>query len=112
MTQPGETDGYSVSTHVNSIIDHANGNKIIDAVLVNDSLPNNLAQKYKAANSFPVKIDAENLKKSGVKIVSKKLIENNKDGLVRHSSNRVARAVYHWYRKQQLGERTSFFNQK
>jgi uncharacterized cofD-like protein len=112
MTQPGETDGYNVSTHVNSIIEHANGKNIIDAVLVNDSLPKNLALKYKAANSFPVKIDAENLKKSGVKIVSKKLIEDNKDGLVRHSSNRVARAVYHWYRKQQVGERNSFFSPK
>ncbi len=34
-------------------------------------------------------------KKSGVKIVSKKLIEDSKEGLVRHSSNRVARAIYH-----------------
>lgn len=112
MTQPGETDGYNVSAHVNSIIDHANGKNIIDAVLVNDSLPKNLALKYKAANSFPVKIDAENIKKTGIKIVSKKLIEDNKDGLVRHSSNRVARAVYHWYRKQQVSDKSSFFSQK
>lgn len=108
MTQPGETDNYSVSSHVNAIIDHA-GKKIIDAVLINDSLPSNLAQKYKAANSFPVKLDGENLKKSGVKIVSKKLIEDSKEGLVRHSSHRVARAIYHWYRKQQQSEKVSFF---
>ncbi len=56
--------------------------------------------KYKAANSFPVKLDLENVKKSEVKVVHKKLIEENKEGLVRHSSNRVARAIYHWYRKQ------------
>lgn len=105
MTQPGETDSYAASNHVNAIINHADGKKIIDAVLVNDSLPSNLAQKYKAANSFPVKIDSENIKKAGIKIVSKKLIEDNKDGLVRHSSNRVARAVYHWYRKQQQMEK-------
>ena len=37
----------------------------------------------------------------GIKIVAKKLIENSKEGLVRHSSNRVARAVYYWFRKQQ-----------
>ena len=99
MTQPGETDHYSVSDHVNSIIDHANHKKIIDAVLINDSLPENLAQKYQMANSYPVKLDAENVKKSGVKVVSKKLIEESKEGLVRHSSNRVARAIYYWYRK-------------
>lgn len=101
MTQPGETDNYSVANHVNAIINHAGSSKIMDAVLVNDSLPDNLALKYKAANSFPVKLDTENIKNSGVKIVSKRLIEESKEGFVRHSSNRVARAIYHWYRKQQ-----------
>lgn len=101
MTQPGETDDYSVSRHVNAIIEHAGSSAIMDAVLVNDSLPKNLALKYKAANSFPVKLDVENVKKSGVKIVSKRLIEENKEGLVRHSSNRVARAIYHWYRRSE-----------
>lgn len=110
MTQPGETDEYSVSTHVNAIIEHAGNKNIMDAVLVNDSLPNNLAKKYKAANSFPVKLDVDSVKKSGVRIVSKKLIEESKEGLVRHSSNRVARAIYHWYRKQQQADRNSFFN--
>lgn len=101
MTQPGETDDYSVSDHINAIINHAGNKKIIDAVLINNSLPDNLAEKYKLANSFPVKLDADNIKKTDVKIVSKKLIEESKEGLVRHSSNRVARAIYHWYRKQQ-----------
>lgn len=100
MTQPGETDDYSVASHVNTIISHADSNKIMEAVLVNDSLPDNLAEKYKLAGSFPVKLDPENLKATGVKIVSKKLIQDNKEGLVRHSSNRVARAIYHWYRKE------------
>jgi uncharacterized cofD-like protein len=101
MTQPGETDEYAVSDHINAIVKHADENKIMDAVLVNDALPENLAEKYKNAGSFPVKLDTDNIKKLGVRIVSKKLIEDSKEGLVRHSSNRVARAVYHWYRKQQ-----------
>ncbi|MFA7659230.1 MAG: gluconeogenesis factor YvcK family protein [Candidatus Gastranaerophilaceae bacterium] len=100
MTQPGETDDYSVSGHIDAIIEHAGNSRIMDAVLVNDSLPKNLALKYKAANSFPVKLDVENIKKSGVRIVSKRLIEESKEGLVRHSSNRVARAIYHWYRRK------------
>ena len=100
MTQPGETDNYTVSNHVNAILEHAQGKKIIDAVLVNDSLPQTLALKYKAANSYPVRLDVDSVKKSGVRIVSKKLIEDSKEGLVRHSSNRVARAIYYWYRKK------------
>lgn len=104
MTQPGETDEYSVSDHIEAIINHAENKNIMDAVLVNDNLPPNLAEKYKLANAFPVKLDVDNVKKTGVRIVSKKLIEESKEGLVRHSSNRVARAIYHWYRKQQQSE--------
>ena len=99
MTQPGETDDYSVSNHLDAIIEHAGSSKIMDAVLVNNNLPENLAEKYSLADSFPVKLDVDNIKKTGVRIVSKKLIEENKEGLVRHSSNRVARAIYYWYRK-------------
>ena len=97
MTQPGETDNYSASDHINAIIQHAG--KIVDAVLVNDHLPKNLAVKYEAANSYPIKLDVENVKKTGVRIVSKRLLQESKEGLVRHSSNRVARAIYYWYRK-------------
>lgn len=99
MTQPGETDDYKVSDHLKALIQHAGSNKIVDAVLVNDYLPENLADKYQKSDSYPVKLDAGEIKKMGIKIVAKKLIENSREGLVRHSSNRVARAVYYWFRK-------------
>ena len=105
MTQPGETDGYSVSDHINALVTHAGSKKIIDAVLVNDFMPSNLAQKYQLSGSYPVKIDVENIRKMGFSIFSRKLIEDSKEGLVRHSSNRVARAIYYWFRKKQKGEK-------
>ena len=108
MTQPGETDGYSVCDHVNAIMKHAGSKKVIDAVLVNDFMPSNLAKKYKMAGSYPVKLDFENLKKLGVKLVTRKLIEDSKEGLVRHSSNRVARAIYYWFRKEHKNEKAIF----
>ena len=112
MTQPGETDNYTVSDHVNALMKHANSRKILDAVLVNDFIPSNLAIKYQMAGSYPVKIDTENIKKLGIKIFSKKLIEDNKEGLVRHSSNRVARALYYWYKKEHRNERSTLFQHK
>jgi uncharacterized cofD-like protein len=102
MTQPGETDGYTVFNHVNAILSHAGHQNIIDAVLVNDKMPENLAHKYEEAGAYPVILDDEPARKKGVQIVSRKLIEENKDGLVRHSSNRVARAIYYWYRKSHI----------
>lgn len=112
MTQPGETDSYSVSDHLNALMQHANSTDIIDTVLVNDCIPGNLAGKYEMAGSYPVVIDYENIKKLGVKIFSRKLIEDSKEGLVRHSSNRVARAIYYWYKKEHKGTKPSIFPHK
>ena len=98
MTQPGESDDYTVSDHINALYKHAGSNELIDAVLVNNSLPENMSEKYAQCGQIPVILDKQNIH---VDIVEKKLIEENKDGLVRHSSYRVARAVYYWFRKSQ-----------
>ena len=71
-----------------------------------------LAQKYQLSGSYPVKIDVENIRKMGFSIFSRKLIEDSKEGLVRHSSNRVARAIYYWFKKEHKNERPSFFQHK
>ena len=99
MTQPGETTDYTVASHVNALIKHAKGKHIIDAVLVNNSLPDKISDGYAKNGSIPVRLDMENISPIGIEVVSQKLIQENKDGLVRHSSNRVARAVYYWYKK-------------
>lgn len=99
MTQPGETTDYTVASHVNALFKHAKGNKIVDAVLVNNSLPDNISEGYAKQGSIPVRLDMENINPIGIEIVSQKLIQENKEGLVRHSSNRVARAIHYWYRK-------------
>ena len=93
MTQPGETDNYSVSDHVKALMQHAESKDIIETVLVNDFLPSNLAKKYQLSGSYPVKLDYENLKKLGVKVFSRKL---------------VARAIYYWFRKENKTERKIF----
>ena len=99
MTQPGETTDYTVASHINALFKHADGKKIVDAVLVNNSLPDNISEGYAQSGSIPVRLDMENINPIGIEIVSQKLIQENKEGLVRHSSNRVARAIHYWYRK-------------
>ena len=100
MTQPGETDGYSVSEHLRALIAHSGCNRLVDAVLINDKIPENIDKKYEEAGSYPVKADYDNIRALNVKWFEKKLIEDNKNGLVRHSSNRVARAIYYWFRRE------------
>lgn len=100
MTQPGETDDFSVSDHLKTILEHADNKKIIDTVLINNYLPEEIIQEYKKVNSIPVKVDKETIKKLGIGIVRKRLIEDNENNLVRHSPTRLARAIYYWFRKQ------------
>ena len=100
MTQPGETDGYTVSQHLKALIDHAGVENLVDAVLVNDNIPENL-DKYKEQGQYPAILDSAEIKKLGVSIYAKNLIEPNKAGLIRHSSKRVAHSVYTWFKKGQ-----------
>lgn len=105
MTQPGETDNYSAADHAEVLFKHSKlatgicDKKLFDAILVNNFTPQNLAQKYEEAGSLPVEVDSTRIKKMGLEIVSNKLIEDNKEGLVRHSPSRLAKAIYWWYRK-------------
>jgi uncharacterized cofD-like protein len=104
MTQPGETTDYTVASHVNALFKHANGKHIVDAVLVNNRLPEVISDGYAKMGSIPVRLDMENITPIGIEVVSQKLIQENKEGLVRHSSNRVARAIHYWYRKSIKGK--------
>ena len=107
MTQPGETDGFTVSDHIKTLLNHAKQDKIIDAVLVNTDLPQELVAPYKNAGSEPVIVDMEEINKMGIQVVQKNLVEDKRfeDGhssFVRHSPSRLARVIYYWFRK---GER-------
>ena len=98
MTQPGETDGYTVSDHVKAILKHAKYDNIIDTVFINNELPENLAEKYELAGSYPVKYDKDEIKKLKLKVIGRKLIEEDKEGFVRHSYVRLARLIHMWYK--------------
>ena len=105
MTQPGETDNYSAADHAQALFQHASrvsgisNKKLFDAILINNFMPQNLAKKYEEADSLPVETDTSRLKKMGLEIVMNKLIEDNKEGLVRHSPSRLAKSIYWWYKK-------------
>lgn len=106
MTQVGETDNYSVSDHVKTIFDHVklpdiddSEKNFFDAVLVNNTMPSNLAEKYEQAGSLPVDIDITELRKLGIEVVERSLLEDNKQGFVRHNCDKVAKAIYYWYKR-------------
>lgn len=100
MTQPGETTGYSASEHIQAILNHAGYPNMIEAVLVNNSLPEDLSPDYEKSDSYPVVIDTEAIKAKDIDVVTTRLYEENEQKYVRHSPPRLARAIGYWYKKQ------------
>jgi uncharacterized cofD-like protein len=102
MTQPGETTGYSVADHIESI-DRACGQKLFDAVLVQKSLPSNdCLQNYANENSYPVLLDRDDVKQLGRSIFSVNVMEEDPNNrYLRHNPRRLAKALIHFYRRAQ-----------
>jgi uncharacterized cofD-like protein len=103
MTQPGETDDYSVSDHIdalaNHIYDHAPSlDKIINYVIANDTLPHKKQlEDYQTDGQFPVKIDDDEIKRFKLKMYPTNLIQ--KGNLVRHNPYKLSKAIMEIYSK-------------
>lgn len=91
MTQPGETDGYTASQHVKTIIDHV-GLGVIDYVVVNaQEVAPLLKERYAAQGAFPVDPDIEAIEALGVRAVKANII--NETDLVRHDPEKLSQTI-------------------
>jgi uncharacterized cofD-like protein len=98
MTQPGETDGYSVADHLNAI-DRACGQRIFDAVLAQRKSPSpqSLAQ-YAKENCHPVFLDREAVNQIDCRLVMANVMEEEETtGRIRHDPQRLAKVLLRWY---------------
>ena len=84
MTQPGETDGLSVSNHV-KIINQYLGKRKISVVVANDGkISESLRKRYETLEQKdPVKLDKENIK--GVTLITNNYVTND-DERIRHDA--------------------------
>ncbi len=98
MTQPGETEGYSVSEHIRAI-DEVCGERLFDAVLVHRKVPSAQALiRYAQENSHPVFIDREDVSKLGRRLVLANIMyEDKQTGYVRHDPQRLAKVLWKWF---------------
>lgn len=100
MTQPGETDGYTVSDHIKAI-DKACGYQLFDAVLVQGTVPPaNALIRYAKENSHPVVLDREIVKQLGRRIVISNIMDVDPNtGYLRHDPYRLAQVLLRWFGK-------------
>ncbi|EOD00418.1 gluconeogenesis factor YvcK family protein [Caldisalinibacter kiritimatiensis] len=95
MTQPGETDDYSVLDHVNAILRHTKKN-ILDYVITNnEDIPKSTLEKYYEDGAKPVTLsleDEEALKNMNIGVIKDKLVDIKKD-YIRHDALRLSEII-------------------
>ncbi len=98
MTQPGETEGYTIADHIRAI-DRVCHRKLFDAVLVHRQSPSPQSlQRYAEENSHPVFLDREAVANLGRRIVLANVMDEDENtGYVRHNPHRLARVLLRWY---------------
>ena len=92
MTEPGQTDDYDVSDHIQSILEHS-GKGIIDFCIsdVGEIVPEYI-RKYNLMGSDIVNADSSKIRSQGIKLIKGELasIENN---YIRHDSDKTAKLI-------------------
>ena len=96
MTEPGETDDYSVLEHVLTIERHLEA-QLFDYVIYNTSpVPEHLAAKYAEGGARPIltgSFELNALEKLGIQPIGVPLVSEHPAGKIRHHPERLAAAI-------------------
>ena len=91
MTQPGETQDYTVADHVRAIYDHTRPS-LFDFVVVNrTAVSPQLLRRYRVQGAEPVDPSFAELSRMGLHCVTGDFLRQ--DGVVRHDESRLSRSL-------------------
>lgn len=94
MQQPGETEGYDALAHIEAICEVI-GEGIIDEVIVDTvEIPEEILSRYKKQRSDRVLVNKESIKKKGIKVKDRDILEIDSKGMVRHHPYKLAATLY------------------
>ncbi len=94
VTQPGETDDFTVSDHVKLLNRYLDKKKVDVVIASNTKLDKEYAKKYETEEQKePVIIDYEELKKVGVELIEDDLIVVE-DNILRHNSYKLSSLIF------------------
>lgn len=92
MTQPGETDNYTVRDHLDAIYQHI-GHHLFDYVIVNNGeIPAEIEQRYAEKGAKPVQLDIDQVENIGYQVIADQLILFNQ--VLRHDAERLSHHIY------------------
>ena len=89
MSQPGETDHYSLEDHVNAILHHAYADAVDIVVTNNNTFSKEMLDKYSVMGSAPIPIREQR----HPYLVLQRDLMNMDDALIRHDSQKVKAVV-------------------
>jgi uncharacterized cofD-like protein len=96
MTQPGETDGYNVLDHVNSIIKHSSVNLIDYVIANNEEISSEAIKNYKFKGASQVLIDEGQIKSLGgfgINVICGNFIDIRKN-YIRHDADKIGQLLF------------------
>ena len=92
MTEPGQTDNYSVSDHIAAITEHTREN-IIDYCLGNaGEIVPEYVRKYNKQGADIVDLDTAKIRELGVNVI-KRDIAKIENGFIRHNTEEIAKTI-------------------
>jgi uncharacterized cofD-like protein len=98
MTQPGETQHYSVADHVRAIYHHTCPG-LFDFVVINSRpVTPRLLRRYRAQGAEPVDPSFEELQQLGLRYVTGHLLQE--EGVVRHNQSRLTQLLINRFVRQ------------
>ncbi|HHT17770.1 MAG TPA: YvcK family protein [Papillibacter sp.] len=96
MTQPGETEGYTLSDHIHQLFAHSSA-RLFDTCLVNNQpAPPEILARYAMEGAYEIALDCERMRTMGVRVVPAYVADHRK-GLVRHHPERLAEQILRIY---------------
>ena len=92
MTQPGETDNYTVSDHLDAIYAHI-GHHLFDYVIVNNGeIPLDVQQRYAEKGAKAVQVDIDEVMNRGYEVIADQLVLFRT--FLRHDAERLSHHIY------------------
>lgn len=95
MTQPGETECFGVSDHVNLLNQYLKNRKIDVVIASNTKIDENIARKYETKEQKdPVFIDRKELSNMDVELIEADLLTIADDGTLKHDSLKLSSIIF------------------
>ena len=95
VTQPGETDNFTVGDHVKLLNTYLNERKVDVVIANNKPIGEKMAKKYESEEQKdPVLIDKEELDKIGVELIEDNLLTIADDNTLKHHSLKLSSLIF------------------